>query len=159
MFNPTQFRELIIRPVLGKLALWSQEAEDLLIMTAAHESNLGEYLKQLGPGPALGVFQMEKGTFNDLWDRFLNQKPKLVDRIMKTCNLREKPAAEEMIDDLNLATCMARVYFLRVRQPIPTDLDQMAAYAKKYWNTELGKATPEDYLAAYLRFENLKKRA
>jgi hypothetical protein len=122
-------------------------------MTCAHESKCGEYLKQLGGGPALGIYEMEKGTFNDLWDRYLANKPNLKEKIMKACNLAHDPIAEEMIDDLNLATAMARVYYLRIRQPIPTDLDEMAAYAKKYWNTEYGKATATDYLSAYLRFE------
>ena len=153
MLNSIQFRELIVRPVLVDIDLWSESAENLLVMTMAHESNCGEYLKQLGGGPALGIFQMEKGTFNDLWDRYLADKFDLVQKIMKTCNLRNEPIAEEMIEDFGLATAMARVYYLRVREPIPSDLDEMAAYAKKYWNTELGKAKASDYLSAYLRFE------
>lgn len=154
MINARQFRELIVRPVLMDLELFSQDAMNLLVMTMAHESKGGQYLMQYPKGPALGIFQMEKGTFNDLWDRYLINKPDLVDRIMKTCNLKLQPIAEEMSEDLALATAMARVYYLRVRQTIPTDLEQMAEYAKKYWNTEYGKATANDYLSAYLRFEN-----
>ena len=37
-----QLRELIIRPTLEELDLWSPEAEDLLMGTAAVESNLGQ---------------------------------------------------------------------------------------------------------------------
>lgn len=157
MFNNIQFRDLIIQPTLKGLGLYSQEAEDILVMTMAHESNGGDYLKQYPNGPALGAFQMEKGTFNDLWDRYLSDKPEMVNRIMATCNLKQQPIAEEMIEDLALATSMARIYYLRVRSPIPKDLDEMAAYAKKYWNTEHGKATAQDYLAAYFRFEKIDK--
>ena len=153
MLNNIQFRDLIVKPTLEDIGLYSPEAENLLIMTMAHESNGGEYLEQYPTGPALGVFQMEKGTFNDLWDRYLADKYDLVRKIMTACNLFHEPVAEEMIDDLALATAMARIYYLRVREPIPSDLDEMAAYAKKYWNTELGKATATDYLSAYLRFE------
>jgi hypothetical protein len=40
---------------------------------------------------------------------------------------------------------------MRFKEPIPdTDIGK-AEYAKKYWNTELGKATINDYLTAYKR--------
>jgi hypothetical protein len=62
--NPKQLRELVIRPVLEYLhpdIPYSHEAEDLLMMIAAHESHLGEYVKQV-QGPALGIYQMEPDT-------------------------------------------------------------------------------------------------
>ncbi len=159
MFHPTQFRELVIRPTLTTMELWSQEAEDLLIMTMAHESNGGEYLAQLGHGPAIGVYQMEKGTFNDIWNHLADEDSsihKYAKNLIKACDLSRAPVAEEMEGNLYLATAMARIYYLRGHNPIPVDLAEMAAYAKHYWNTELGKATANDYLAAYLRFENYR---
>ncbi len=157
MFNHIQFRHLIVRKTLKELNLWSPEAEDLLIMTAAHESRGGEYLSQLGDGPAYGVFQMEKGTFNDLWRTLKDEKSplhKYAQKIMVACDLASPPQPEDMQGNLYLATAMARIYYLRVTKPIPKDIDEMSVYAKKYWNTELGKATPENYLSAYLRFES-----
>lgn len=155
MINAFQFRELILRPVLREMDSWSESAENLLVMTMAHESNGGEYLEQTNHGPAWGIYQMEKGTFNDLWERYLSEKPDLVKKIMDVCNLKTQPKAEEMAEDLALATAMARVYYLRIREPIPEDLDAMSVYAKKYWNTEQGKATAIEYLSAYLRFQRI----
>ena len=51
--------------------LVSQEAENLLMGTAAQESALGEYIRQLGNGPALGIFQMEPETFDDIVRNYL----------------------------------------------------------------------------------------
>ena len=156
MFNHIQFRELIVRPILVSMELWSPEAEDLLIMTMAHESNCGEYITQMGEGPAHGLFEMEKGTFNDLWRGLKDESSPLhpyAQKIMKICNLVSPPIAEDMDGNLYLATAMARIYYLRVHNPIPKDIDGMSVYAKKYWNTELGKATADNYLSAYLRFE------
>ena len=161
MFNPVQFRELIVRPTLKTIALYSPEAEDLLVMTMAHESNGGEYLFQIGGGGAIGIFQMEKGTYHDVWRTLNDPNSHLHDRaklLLQACDLCEQPIPEDMEGNLYLATAMARVYYARIRKPIPTDLDEMAEYAKKYWNTEQGKATPQDYLAAYLRFENVDKK-
>lgn len=157
MFNARQFRDLILKPVLHGIDAWSQPAEDILVMTMAHESNGGTYLHQLGNGPACGIYEMEVGTFNDLWIRTLkdpdNKLHALLPKIMVACNLAVEPKAEEMNGNLYLATAMARVYYLRIRAPIPSDLNDMALYAKKYWNTEFGKATPQNYLSAYLKFD------
>jgi hypothetical protein len=61
MFNITQFRELLIRPVLDSLQMYSKDAEELLVFTCAAESNGGTYLHQV-KGPALGIYQCEPST-------------------------------------------------------------------------------------------------
>ncbi len=151
MISDNQFRHLIIAPTLRSMDLWSQSAEDLLVMICAHESNGGDFIAQLD-GPAHGVYQMEKATFNDIWRRYLFNKPDLEAKLLKACNMHHIPDAEEMDGNLYLATAMARIFFLRVYAPIPTDPSIMSHYAKKYWNTEAGKATADQYLGAYVRF-------
>jgi len=56
-----QLRMYVVRPVLRVMSAWSQPAEDLVMGTAAQESRL-TYLRQLGGGPALGLWQMEPAT-------------------------------------------------------------------------------------------------
>ena len=131
--------------------LWSERAENLLVMTMAHESNGGYYLDQ-DSGPAIGVYQMEEATFNDIWRRYLFGRPELEAKIMSACNLHHIPDAGEMAGNLYLATAMARVFYCRVYTKIPDDLQEMAQYCKKYWNTEEGKATADQYYGAYLKF-------
>jgi hypothetical protein len=156
MFNSKQFRDLIVFPCLNALDLYSEEAENLLVMIMAHESEGGTYLKQVGGGPALGIYQMEGNTFKDLWAWLRNEDNPhhhLVVLILGACNLLKVPVAGEMVGNLYLATCMARIFFLRIKEPIPRDPLELAMYAKRFWNTSKGKATPKDYLNAYFRFD------
>ena len=127
-------------------------------MTMAWESNGGEWLKQEGNGPAYGVYQLEEGTFKDIWERYLTDKPSLIDRIFDVCNLNHAPQAADMAGNLYLATAIARIFYLRVHEPIPQDITKLSEYVKKFWNSEAGKAKATDYEAAYLRFNGLPSR-
>lgn len=78
--------------------------------------------------------------------------------------------SEALITNLLYATAMARVHYYRVPEALPKRkamtkwvspeireedyLQELAAYAKKYYNTELGKATEEDYLEAFKRWRD-----
>jgi hypothetical protein len=59
-----------------------------------------------------------------------------------------------MVVDVEFAAAFARVYLYTFPEPLPhaDDLDGLARYAKQYWNTEAGKATPEKYLADFKRY-------
>lgn len=165
--NAKQLRELVIRPTLQYLSPaipYSETATELLMMTAAHESHLGEYIAQVG-GPALGIYQMEPATENDIWDNYLEYNRQLGVGIyvlsmaptLKNASLAEREGAD-LIYSLPYATAMARVHYFRVPEALPEGslqneetIRKLAAYAKKYYNTELGKATEEDYYEAYMR--------
>lgn len=159
-FDPTQFRELIVRPVLKYLEPeipYSKEAEDLLCMTAAHESLLGRYVKQVN-GPALGVYQMEPATHDDIYNNFLISKPLLETAVVDMVGIR-KDLTGYLVTDLAYATAMARVHYWRVPEPLPKlksnyadYLMELGRYAKKYYNTDLGKATPLHYYTAYIKY-------
>ena len=160
--NAKQLRELVVRPTLEYLAPaipYSKEAEDLLMMTAAHESYLGTYLKQVN-GPALGIYQMEPATHDDIWYNFILSRENLKDSVTNLADSYTEYLVENgksfskyvnrgLISNLAYATAMARVHYWRVPEPLPKDLRGLAEYAKKYWNTELGKATADDYYNAY----------
>lgn len=156
--NAKQLRELVVRPTLQYLdpvIPYSETAVELLMMTAAHESHLGEYIAQVG-GPALGIYQMEPATRKDIWKNFLMYRDGLS---VKLANLEpDISVVSPLITNLTYATAMARVHYFRVPEALPEGCLQneetfrkLAAYAKKYYNTELGKATEEDYYEAYMR--------
>lgn len=166
-FNPKQFRELIIRPTLKYLepdVPYSEEAEDLLFMTAAHESRLGTYLKQVN-GPALGVYQMEMATHTDIWDNFLKYRDELAWALDDLLTERfDEDYSDSLVFDLRYATAMARVHYYRVPEALPKKeefktnvsyLKALSEYAKKYYNTELGKATADDYYKAFIKYKGL----
>ena len=147
--NSKQLRELVRETLeyLHPVIPYSKVAEDLVLMTIAHESHNGMYLKQMG-GPALGICQMEPATHDDIWDNFLEYRQELSQMLyeINTCEI------DELVWNLKYAIAMCRVHYYRVPEALPDDLIGLSDYAKKYYNTELGKATAEKYLDAYYYF-------
>lgn len=169
MINYNQFREFVVVPTLKYLdpvISYSEEAVDLLMMTAAHESKGGTYLKQIN-GPALGVYQMEPTTHYDIYKNYLRFNPKikslLEDFTINAGILLQE--GEDMVFNLAYATAMARVHYYRVPEALPKKdvrdwdiegmyLYRLAEYAKKYYNTYLGKAEPEDYYKDFIAWRD-----
>lgn len=140
----------LISSVIKEIGMYSEDAVNLLMGTAAQESHLGKYRKQIGGGPALGIFQMEPATFNDIVNNYLRYKPELASRIERVARISRFKAEDIKNNDL-LAICMARVHYLRVKEAIPSDLEGWARYWKRYFNTPLGKGTEEEFIANYKR--------
>lgn len=135
-------------------AAYSEQAVKLLVMIASHESDRGTYLWQVG-GPALGPYQEEPKTCKDVYENFIRKDKALDFAVSKFLpNRKGLPDGDLtylLITDLRFSTIMARCFFMRFKQPIPDTEIELAQYAKKYWNTELGKASVADYVHAYRR--------
>lgn len=150
MTDQQQLRGLI-KYCLDGLGMYSKAAENLLMGTAAQESRLGTYIRQLGNGPALGIMQMEPATFNDIKNNYLHHRSELVSKILGISGcLRLMPEYLEW--NMALAICMARIHYLRFPELIPVDLPGMAAYWKKYYNTPLGRGTEQEFIDNYNRY-------
>ena len=153
MINPDHLRMSVIRPVLQDAGLWSEAAENLLLGTAAQESAMGEYLVQLGNGPARGIFQMEPATLHDIQQNFLSYRPEL-----KAKAERHKAPALSDASNLNCnlayATLMCRIHYYRVSESLPdaNDIAGLARYWKRYYNTVLGKGTESEFVENYHRY-------
>ena len=146
--TPNQLRNEIIGPVLKKMDLWSENAETLLLGTAVHESAGLKRLRQYDDGPALSYFQMEPATLFDLHDNFLSFRPEkrlLLDQFQ----VEKLTLSENLIMNPAYATAAARLQYYRVPEEIPTTLNGQAKYWKKYWNTELGKGTEQEFIEHY----------
>lgn len=122
------------------LVLLSDSAVNLLLGTAAQESAFGKYTRQLGGGPAVGVFQMEPKTFDWLSAKYAKKFKWLADCV-----------ADEMADDICLAIIMCRLrYYV---DPLPLlaadDIEGLAKAWKKIYNSELGKGKPEQFIENY----------
>lgn len=148
-----QLKNLIIEPTLKEIDLHSEAAVKLLLGTAAQESHLGTYVHQI-KGPALSIYQIEPKTYNDIVNKFILTKPTLSSKICKACNFVGLPAPDRMITDLKFATIMCRVYYLRIAEALPdaNDLEGLARYWKKYYNTHFGKGKPEEFIANYKKY-------
>lgn len=149
MLHIEQFRELVIRPALEAIHLYSEAAEELVLGTALQESGL-RYLKQLGGGPALGLWQMEPATHDDIWANYLAYHPDLAGRLK---SLAVIPSAMTMVGNLWYAAAMCRVHYYRSPDPLPPAgaLLAQAAMWKKVYNTPLGKGSAAEYVENWKR--------
>lgn len=156
--NPRHLRELIVRPVLKELDLWSEAAEELVMRTAAQESRL-DALRQYGGGPALGLWQMEPATHRDIWVNWLRFRPSLSCEIsLLVPGIVPGPGGSELlggprgtrqlVGNLPYAAAMCRIHYLRKPGAIPAadDVAGQAAYWKQHYNTPLGHGTEEQFV-------------
>lgn len=153
MLNIKQFRELIIKPSLNAIQAWSQDAEELLVFTCAVESLGGTYIHQVN-GPALGIYQMEPDTHNDIWENYISGKPSLMLMLNTNLGFSNFLYSDRMIYDLKYATVMARIHYMRVKEKLPSaeNVEDIWTYYKKYYNTEHGKSQENIAISKYYTF-------
>jgi hypothetical protein len=147
MIRVSDLREHVIRPTLKLLNMGSLAAENLLLGTCAQESRLGTYLKQRN-GPALGIYQIEPATHDDLWKNFISFHPDLLSTLMA---INHYPRYESLVTDLSYATAIARLVYYRAPEKLPdaNDVEGLAAYWKAHYNTPLGKGTVKEFIDNY----------
>lgn len=149
-----QLRDLIIRPTLDMLGLGGVNVEQLMLATCAQESNMGEFIAQVH-GPALGIFEMEPPTYNDLIF-YLGQDARhnLKERILGSLFAVVMPAADALVWNLRLSVIMARLLYLRAPKALPEagDLNGLWNYYKVYYNSIKGAATKEQFIANYNKY-------
>ena len=125
----------------------SDSAIELLMLTAAVETNCGEYIFQIGEGPARGIFQMEPATEKDIWENYIRYKDYRLALYNKYTN-------SLLAYHLDYAIVMTRIHYLRVKEPLPEadDIDGLANYWKEYYNTSAGKGTRAEARRKYLKY-------
>jgi len=147
--NPGDLLDLVIRPVLARLDLASASAEALLLGTALHESGGLRRLVQ-GGGPALGLYQIEPATHDDLWENFLRYRPALAERT-EALAARWPARTTQLATNLAYATAIVRLIYLRVPEPLPVadDLAGLARYWKRHYNTSAGRGTAAAFIESW----------
>jgi hypothetical protein len=134
---------LHIRSTLKLIGKWNPDREEIILATAAHESHLGEWMTQLGGGPAVGVFGMEPATEYDRWKNYLSYRMRageLGNVIAKLTGI-DTPTPSALVSNLSYAICMCCVKYMSCPFPLPSasDLQGMADYWWKEYN-----GNPED---------------
>ncbi len=151
----SQFREYIIRPTLEYIGLWSQSAENLVLGTAIQESGGLRYIDQLtpGPGPAYGLYQLEKPTHDDIWTRYLPQHPELLDKVDDLLSIWPTHI-EQLRTNIQYATAMCRIFYYRFPDKLPAadDIEGLGKLYKLRYNTYKGKASVEEFVANYKKY-------
>ena len=153
MIRPTQLRDTVIKPVLSSLVVLQHDQSggdatamvELLLGTGMQESRLGDFLHQMN-GPALGIWQMEPATEKDIWENYLAYHPEVrvpIGKLLASGIAR----TDQLAGNLYYACAMARIQYMRVKEPLPAAgaYEAQAAYYVKHYNAG-GKATIEQYL-------------
>ena len=130
-------------------------SEALLLGTALAETSL-EQIVQYGGGPAVGYFQIEPATYEDILGNWLvgERAREITPKIYKVCCLPYMPDAGAMIWHPRFAACMCRLHYRR--QPrysdklaLPDTIEGIAEYWGTYYNTSLGKGSVEHFLETW----------
>lgn len=144
--SPLDLVSIIIRPALAVLPkMGGARAEQLLVGTSAQEARF-ENIAQIH-GPALGLWQMEPATHQDLWVNYIDERPDLARVVMSLLGDGYSPTPSALIPCTKYACAMARILYYRAPEAIPADLAGQAAYYKAHYNTPRGAATVKEYLA------------
>lgn len=153
MIKAAQLRDLIIVPTLKDLNQYSESAVELLLFTCAVESDGGKYLKQI-EGPALGIYQMEPATYNDIWQNYIKTRTELLLILLSSFSVYSMPDEDRLIYDLRFATVMARLHYSRIplKLPEPSDTIGLWEYYKVHYNTLHGSATKLTSIQKYSDF-------
>ena len=149
-----QLHRFVVRPALDHVGLAGLAAERLVIGTALTESNASK-LDQIGRGgedgwgPALGLFQMERATFEDHMRWLTGRQAALGEKVRQLAGTWS-PAGDlwkQLAGNLNFAAAMCRIHYYRrpFKLPDADDLDGLARAWKYEYNTVAGAGKSEDF--------------
>lgn len=129
-------RELIIRPVLDQLNEWSETTENLLLGTAAQESQLG-FRMQSNTNNGLGLYRISAQTHTQIWDEFLVTDPELASRIRGLASQQQflKSPHHELISNLSYASGVAWMIYKRYQLKLPdsSNINELAKCWHHYY--------------------------
>ena len=141
--NLTQLKYDIVEPGLVAIGLAGTAALNLVTGTALAESGAA-YVRQVGGGPALGLWQCEPASENDAWTNYLGFNTSLAALVKATLwpyNSIEQ-RTQQLIGNLPYGAILCRLKYRRAAAPLPAynDAAGMAAYHKQIYNTAAGAA-------------------
>lgn len=148
-----------IKSTLKKYNMYSEGMYKLLLGTAAAESEFGKFNKQIS-GPALGVFQMEPRTAQDIWTEYLEYKPILRAKV-KTTLWKNVNLKTQLRYNLEYQTIMAVVHYKRAEEKNNIKIEDNASrwscafYYKKYYNSYKGKGSTIKFFRKYGEYVDL----
>jgi len=155
----SQLVNMIIRPTLKEIPHgFTEEAQLAITMIIAHESQRGEYIHQVGGGPALGMIQMEPTTYRSTW----KYGASIWDNALALGIINNKqfrnmtpPPVERLLYDLRFNVFMARQRLFMKSAALPTGgTTDMSAYLKRHWNSVGGAADNMSYHRDYINWSD-----
>ena len=158
MIHPLHLRDNVIVPVLQMMGshnpkLADPKAVDLLLGTAAQESDLGFFLiQEHASNGAKGIYQIEDETHDDIVKRYLERPENALLKQLLQSISPTSPNPNHLIGNLYYATFLARLKYWMVPEPIPETREGQADYYKRFFNTAEGAASVDEYLSSWDKF-------
>lgn len=152
-----ELRSFVIGPTLEHLGETGQQAlaaENLLLGTAAQESELGFHLR-VKRARGLGIYQITPQIHVNIWDRYLIDYPDLASNIRGLASQHEflaHPHAE-LATNLSYATAIAWMVYRRTNRALPPADDVLGL--GKFWFRHFphrSTRTAEDFAITYRQF-------
>ena len=152
--NAQDLKDYVVVPTLKRITKFipfTDNAVDMVLGTGAQESNFN-YLDQTtpGPGPAYGIYQMERATHDD-HVRWLTWRSEFL-ALVRGFQIFHMEDWTEMAGNLYYATIMCRIHYFRKPGAIPSSVEGKARYWKRHYNTEAGKGTVEEFVKNYRKY-------
>lgn len=155
--HPQQLLDFTVKPALKYMGgnYDSLESRYLLMCTAAIESDCGYYIKQIN-GPALGPWQMEPETHDDIWENCDALRDDVFANRVRSVRVSPLKRTEHDLQVSPMYACaMARLKYAMDPKALPVytglpHLDMPAFYEvyKRVYNTAHGKSTFNKWCAA-----------
>ncbi len=132
----------IVTPIILDLELPGDEFARVQLMTGIGNVETGYRMRHQIGGPALGYWQVEPRTHDDLWRNWLRARPALAE-VARSClpaQFDGQPNAEAMVVSDRYAACIATLVFYRSPVALPPRRDARAQCAawKAAYNTAAG---------------------
>ena len=145
--------DYVVTPTLERLAraeprINSEAARRLVTCTAQAES-AGDWLRQIGGGPARGLWQIEPPTAIDVLDRYLETREALDEIVWELRT--DQSIDEQLVTNMALGAAICRLKYWMSPEPMPDEDDApaMGRYWKQIYNTAGGAGDPAHFTAVY----------
>ncbi|MBA55741.1 MAG: hypothetical protein CMK89_14895 [Pseudomonadales bacterium] len=104
--NCREFLEYVIQPTLRLLGVESAKAEQLLLATACHQSEMGHHLQREG---GIGMYGITEEMHQNVWDHYLAMDPDLASQVRGMASQHEFPKSPhtELVTNLLYASAIA----------------------------------------------------
>ena len=140
----------IVEYALYRIDAYSDDALALVVRTGMAESGY-RALKGYGEGnPAIGFFQIEPATMNDMIDNYIKYRSHYKVHLISLGMNFEKDTIMSVMSNIAVQAALCRIHYRRDKHSIPSwdDLEGQAKYWKRVYNTNLGRGTTEHFIKA-----------
>jgi hypothetical protein len=136
----------IIKYSLERLDMYSEDSADLVYKTGMAESGY-RHLRQVS-GPALGFFQCEPATMDDVWNNYVSYRAPVKVQLWDLGYKEDDRMS--FLSNIAVQAAFCRLQYRRDKHALPSkdDLEAQAKYWKRVYNTALGKGTVKHFMEA-----------